>query len=252
MPLALSAKQHLQACRRDARSLIMQTGGSSATLASLDREVLTAIFSLLDPVSLATVSCTNRELRSLSSSTVLWTTLCKSRWQNLNTPCLVCHTQSTKLSEEESKQRSDPVAATNNSHSLGDPHTLYAINNCWGGLRVTELEGHRTCLSENSVLTFADFCVSTAAAADVWPNSHASGDIVYTLGRTLSMWSTGDCTQAGTLFRSHPIQDIQLYCSITELATGLVAVGRHDGTVGTYDLLSEKEKIPGHLNTGSR
>ena len=133
MPLALSARQHLQACRRDACSLIMQTGSSSATLASLDREVLTAIFSLLDPVSLATVSCTNRELRSLSSSAVLWTTLCKSRWQNLNTPCVVCHTQTTKLSEEESKQRTTPVAATNNSSSLADPHALYAINNCWGG-----------------------------------------------------------------------------------------------------------------------
>ncbi len=230
----------------------MQTGNSSATLASLDREVLTAIFSLLDPVSLATVSCTNRELRSLSSSAVLWTTLCKSRWQNLNTPCLVCHTQSTKLSEEDSKQRTTSVAATNNSHSLADPHNLYAINNCWRGLHVAEIEGHRTCLSEDS---FADFCVSTAAAADVWPNSHASGDIVYTLGSTLSMWSTGDCTQAGTLVRSHPIPIIQPYCSITELAIGLVAAGRHDGTIDTYNLLPEnlsQGTISNHCYTGSR
>lgn len=230
----------------------MHKDTSSATLESLDSEVLTAIFSLLDPVSLATVSCTNRYLRSLSSSAVLWTTLCKSRWQNLNTPCSVCRTESTKFSEEESKQRTTPVAATNNSHSLADPHTLYAINNCLGGLHVTEIEGHRTCLSENS---FADFCVSTAAAADVWPHSHASGDIVYTLGSTLSMWSTGDCTQAGTLVRSHPIQVTQLYCSITELATGLVAVGRHDGTIDTYNLLPEdlsKETTSNHWNTASR
>ncbi|DBB07120.1 TPA: hypothetical protein ACH3X1_011694 [Trebouxia sp. C0004] len=209
---------------------------SSATLASLDREVLIAIFSLLDPVSLATVSCTNRDLRSLSSSAVLWTTLCKSRWQNLNTPCLVRRTESTKLSEEESKQRTTPVAVTNNSHSLADLHTLYAINNCWGGFPVTEIEGHRTCLRENC---FADFCVSTAAAADMWPNSHAGGDIVYTLGSTLSMWSTGDCTQAGKMVRSHPIQDIELCCSITELAIGLVAVGHHDGAIDTYNLLPE-------------
>ena len=244
--------QHFQACSRDACSLIMQTGSSPATLASLDREVLTGILSLLDPVSLATVSCTNRELRSLSSSAVLWTTLCKSRWQNMNTPCLVCHTQSTKFSEEDSKQRTTSVAATNNSHSLADPHALYAINNCWGGLQLTEIEGHRTFLSEDS---FADFCVSTAAAADVWPNSHASGDIVYTLGRTLSMWSTGDCTQAGTLFRSHPTPIIQPYCSITELAIGLVAAGRHDGTIDTYNLLPEnlsKETISHHWYTGSR
>lgn len=252
MPLALSAKQHLQACRRVAGSLIMQTCSTSATLASLDREVLTELFSLLDPVSLATVSCTNRELRKLSSSAVLWTTLCKSRWQNLNTPCLVCHTQSTRLSEKESKQSITPIAAINNSHSLANPHTLYAINNCWGGLHVTEIEGHRTCLSEDS---FADFCVSTAAAADVWPNNHASGDIVYTLGSTLSMWSTGDCTQAGTLVSSQPIQVIQPYCSITELAVGLVAVGHFDGTIDTHNLLPEnlsKEAVSDHWNTGSR
>ncbi len=156
------------------------------------------------------------------------------------------------LSEEESKQKTPPVAVTNTSHSLANSHALYATNNCWGGLHATEIEGHRTCLREDS---FADFCVSTAAAADVWQDSHAGGDIVYTLGSTLSMWSTGDCTQAGKLVRSHTIQDIQLCCSITELAIGLVAVGRHDGAIDTYNLLPEdlsKETISNHWNTGSR
>ncbi|KAA6429935.1 MAG: hypothetical protein FRX49_00367 [Trebouxia sp. A1-2] len=68
------------------------------------------------------------------------------------------------------------------------------------------------------------------------------------------MWSTGDCTQAGTLVSSQPIQVIQPYCSITELAVGLVAVGHFDGTIDTHNLLPEnlsKEAVSDHWNTGS-
>lgn len=53
-------------------------------LLSLGRDLLLQVLEYLDPVSLACVCCSCRNLRETAEDTQLWHSLCKSRWNNLN------------------------------------------------------------------------------------------------------------------------------------------------------------------------
>ena len=101
-------------------------------------------------------------------------------------------------------------------------------------MQVETVTGHHSCLER---AYFTDFCVSRAAAAELLLDARRVGDIVYTISETLDMWSTGDSRQPGQLLRSPQDADAYGMCSITELATGTVAAGCHDGTVKTCNFL---------------
>ena len=217
---------------------------STAYLQSLDREVLTTVCSLLDPVSLANLSCTSRELRNLACTSTLWASINSSRWQNLNTSLFT----SSQLLNNPPTQENQYAAAGSAAAILGEdsqqhrPSTeqiaLYANNNGWRDLQLSPVAGHVDCVRD---LYFADFCVSRAAAPDSSSNCGAVGDVVYTVGKNLNMWSTGDCRQSGQLLGTIEAKDAQRICSITELAIGTVAAGCDNGVIEIYDILSDVE-----------
>ena len=205
----------------------MQRGCSAAALGTLDGEVLSAICSLLDPISLASFSCTSKSLRHLISSDALWESFCRARWANINASCKAGGAPQSDLSHNTAPGK---AVAPDQSHLPMDYGEVYASNNGWNGLHVIQTQGHPAHLYAEQ-----QFCVSSAPAAELW---NAVGDTVYTLASTLSVWSTGDYRQPGRLMASNALEKRGWY-SMTEVNTGTVAVGDAGGIVCLYNALLE-------------
>ena len=202
-------------------------------LSLLDRESLTNVCSLLDPVTLANFSCTSRALRDVCFQNCLWERLSRCRWQ---------HTNAYLYGRAEDlvgcQQGRYPAQKTPSTQHIREPsvdfRSLYANNNGWTPFHLQETYQH-TLASETSW----EFCVSRA------PASHfcsGAGDALYTVDTRVQLWSTGDGSQVvSTLiaegshnFSAEAVSPEVL--SITELTAGIVATGDFAGKICLHDL----------------
>ncbi|KAL3156915.1 hypothetical protein ABBQ38_001177 [Trebouxia sp. C0009 RCD-2024] len=213
----------------------------SCELRLLDRESLTYVCSMLDPVTVANLSCTCRDLRDVSFQDCLWERFSRQKWKHLNTDLYARAEAPPSLPESPQGERQ---AGT---HAVGQQlepsvsyRSLYTNNNGWTPLNLQEAH---TCPVPSGSL---QYCVSRVPASTF---CEATGDAFYTLRRseddfrpqtcTLSLWSTGDCSQAGCMLQSSWRYDTDASRCITELAAGILAVGAGTGKVFLHDLRPE-------------
>ena len=202
-------------------------GADSCQLRLLDREILTNVCSLLDPVTLAKFSCTSREVRGACSQNCLWERLSTNRWQHTNAD-MCCRAQGvleppgTSFAQDTPSRREPSV----------DFRRLYTSNNGWTPLKLQE-----TCRQKLAMTTISAFCVSRAPARQL---CSGTGDAVYLLDTEVQLWSTGDCSKEGLQLNligtgtNHPsIVDV---VTMTEVATGFVATGDSHGRICVQDL----------------
>ena len=81
-----------------------------------------------------------------------------------------------------------------------------------------------------------DFYVSRASACDFSSAASPTGDVVYSVARHLSLWSTGDSTTPRQLLgwaQNPGSQNVHFSC-VTEFATGIAACGGNDGSVHVF------------------
>lgn len=74
---------------------------AAAPLLTLERDVLLAVFSKLDPVSLACVCCCCKAMNALASSDDLWSQLCLLRWRHNNSHLAPSQTSDSQCSWKE-------------------------------------------------------------------------------------------------------------------------------------------------------
>ena len=197
-------------------------------LGLLDREILTSVCSQLDPITLAQFSCTSRDLRDVCVQNCLWEGLSKHRWRHINADLYARAENSVG-----SQQGSNSAKNTDLRQQLREPSidfcSLYAKNNGWTPLNLQKI--HQHVFPSNTW----EFCVSRAPASKF---CSGAGDAVYTVDKTVQLWSTGDSSKAGcTLIvtgSNHPSIAERVY-SITELAAGIVATGGY-GEICLHDL----------------
>ena len=214
---------------------MIRPGGGRRHLLQLDREVLTSICSLLDPVSVAVFGCSSRESREAASQACLWGQFSTSRWLKFNT-CIHAHsqhgTQSMQQQSQVGRMSTTPSTDQPLPQASTDFRLLYGSNNGWTPLRLKELHGHQDLFWPDYLV---DFCVSKASASGLWS---CAGDIVYTVGDTVEVWSTGDDSQPGKWLASSQLEEaaqLDSTCCV-ELAAGIAAVGRADGKIRVHDM----------------
>ena len=205
---------------------------NTSQLLRLDHESLTTVCSLLDPVSLATFSCTSRGTRKSASQTCLWEQLCRQRWSNLNKYRYTNPQQGSGGIQQASD--SGQVTASDSScqhpqQPTVDFRKLYGSNNRWSPLQLKSSTGYRTQLCPESPY---DFCMSRAAGANIWSSV---GDTYLTLSKTIELWSTGDSSQPRQRLASLKENARPGHC-ITEISAGVAAVGCGGGRICLYDL----------------
>ena len=207
----------------------------SCQLRVLDRESLTKICSLLDPVTLAKFSCTSRELRDACFQNCLWERISKQRWRHINADLYV------RAEDPVGTQSRNSVKSTvlrqQHRQPLIDFRNLYANNNGWTPLLLHETPQH-VLFSHDKW----DFCVSRAPASKFYSGA---GDAVYTVDTAVRLWSTGDSSQVGwdlmAVGDHHPSMYDEMYSmhsisNMTELAEGIVATGGHYGDICLHEL----------------
>ncbi|KAL3156911.1 hypothetical protein ABBQ38_001175 [Trebouxia sp. C0009 RCD-2024] len=208
----------------------------SCQLRLLDRESLTYVCSKLDPVTVANLSCTCRELRDVSVQDCLWERFSRQRWEHVNTDLYARAQGPPGLPES---HQGESQAGT---HAIGQQletsvnfRSLYTNNNGWTPLYLQE--AYRCTVPPG----YFQYCVSRLPASNF---CEAAGEALYVLQRSeensrpakfaLGLWSTGDCSQAG------PMLQTSSSCHgaecITELTAGIVAVGVFGGEIFLHDL----------------
>ena len=211
----------------------------SCQLHLLDRESLTSVCSLLDPVTVANLSCTCRELRDASFQDCLWERFSRQRWKHQNTD-LYAQAEATPSLPESQQGEKQPV-----DHAVGQQlpepsvnfRSLYTHNNGW-----TPLHLHQAyiCTVPSG---YIEYCVSRVPASNF---CDAAGDAFYTLrgsddsrrppNLSLNLWSTGDRSQPGRMLQRGRSHDPVGSSCITELTAGTAAVGASSGKIFLHDL----------------
>lgn len=197
----------------------------------LDRESLTNVCSLLDPVTLAKFSCTSREVRDACFQNCLWERLSTNRWQHTNADIrrakAVLEPPGTSFAQNTPSRRQLRKPSV-------DFRRLYTSNNGWTPLNLQE-----TCRQKLAADTTSAFCVSRAPASQLCSGT-GTGDAVYLLDTEVQLWSTGDCSKEGLRLnliatgRNHP--SIADAVTMTEVATSFVATGDSHGRIFVQDL----------------
>lgn len=215
----------------------------SCQLRLLDRESLTHVCSMLDPVTVANLSCTCRELRDVSFQNCLWERFSRHRWRHLNADLHARVESPPSLSEcQQDKNHAGKKAV---GHQIMEPpvdfRSLYANNNGWTPLHLRKTQ--EWAFSSDHL----QYCASRVPASNF---CDIAGDALYTLaceqdnGRpsevAVSLWSTGDRLQAGRMLQTTS-SCVEGNC-ITELAPGIAAVGAISGEVSLHDLRPEAAK----------
>lgn len=205
----------------------------SCHLRLVDRESLTNVCSLLDPVTLANFSCTSRAMRDVCFQNCLWERLSKCRWQHTNADLYGLAEDLVGVQQHRCSAQNTPLRQHIRESSVNF-RSLYANNNGWTPFQLQETYQH-TLASETSW----EFCVSRA------PASHfcsGAGDALYTVDTRVQLWSTGDGSQAGSTLIAEGSHNLsaehlsQAVLSITELAAGIVASGDSAGKLCLHDL----------------
>ena len=197
----------------------------SCQMRLLDRENLTNVCSLLDPVTLARFSCTSREMRDASCTNSLWERHSRNRWHNTNAN-LCCGAEGLLETQQDRSFAQHNPSRQQLRNPLVDFRRLYANNNGWTPLKFQE--PYRFGIEAPSA-----FCVSRAPARQF---CSGTGDAVYTVDTEVHLWSTGDSSKEGLGLTCRakgselPIS-IADVASITEVATGVVAIGGSNGRI---------------------
>ena len=195
----------------------------------LDRESLTYVCSQLDPVSLASFSCTSREMRNVCFQNCLWERLSKQRWQHNNADSY--GPAQGLLEPQEGRCLAQNTSSRQHLRKPSvDFRRVYASNNGWTPVNLQE-----TCRHALPPERTWAFGVSRAPASQF---CSGTGDALYTVDTGVHLWSTGHNSQEGVTLISTGSDrpSLENVFSITELEPGFVATGDTYGKICIHDL----------------